>query len=133
MQFMKLLSAAVILAVAATRATAQSGVLEEVIVTATKRAESMQDVPVTVNAISATTLQDAGVVDLTDIAQLVPTLTVSTNLSPFATGIRIRGIGTSQNSIALEASVAFVVDGVYMGRSGLGMSDLTDIERVEVL
>ena len=72
-------------------------------------------------------------VNLADIAQLVPTLTVSSNLSPFATGIRIRGIGTSQNTVALEASVAFVVDGVYLGRSGLGMSDLTDIERIEVL
>jgi iron complex outermembrane receptor protein len=133
MNIAKPLTAAVILAITGTQALAQSGVLEEVIVTATKRAESLQDVPVTVNAISETTLQEAGVVDLTDIAQLVPTLTVSTNLSPFATGIRIRGIGTSQNSIALEASVAFVVDGVYMGRSGLGMSDLTDIERVEVL
>ena len=127
------LAAAVILAICSSRALAQSGVLEEVIVTATKRAESLQDVPVTVNAISADTLQEAGVVDLTDVAALVPSLTVSTNLSPFNTGIRIRGIGTSQNSLALEASVAFVVDGVYMGRSGLGMSDLTDIERVEVL
>tara|TARA_R110001592_G_scaffold363323_1_gene684013 strand:- start:114112 stop:116319 length:2208 start_codon:yes stop_codon:yes gene_type:complete len=116
-----------------TVALSQTGTLEEVIVTATKRAESLQDVPVTVNAISATTLKEAGVVDLGDIAQLVPSLTVSTNLSPFATGIRIRGIGTSQNNVGLEASVAFVVDGVYMGRSGLGMSDLTDIERVEVL
>lgn len=127
------LAAAVILSVSSSQALTQPPALEEVIVTATKRAESLQDVPVTVNAISATTLQEAGVVDLTDVAALVPALTVSTNLSPFATGIRIRGIGTSQNSIALEASVAFVVDGVYMGRSGLGMSDLTDIERVEVL
>ena len=127
------LFAAVVLATTSGVALAQTGVLEEVIVTATKRAESLQDVPVTVNAISATTLQEAGVVDLGDIAQLVPSLTVSTNLSPFATGIRIRGIGTSQNNVGLEASVAFVVDGVYMGRSGLGMSDLTDIERVEVL
>ena len=122
-----------VLAGMAVEAVAQEGALEEVIVTATKRAQSLQDVPVTVNAISATTLQEAGVVDLTDIAQLVPSLTVSTNLSPFATGIRIRGIGTSQNSLALEASVAFVVDGVYMGRSGLGVADLTDIERIEVL
>tara|TARA_R110002072_G_scaffold2011_12_gene17008 strand:- start:149 stop:2353 length:2205 start_codon:yes stop_codon:yes gene_type:complete len=126
------LAAAVTLTLATSGACAQQ-VLEEVIVTATKRAESLQDVPVTVTAISATTLQEAGVVDLTDVAALVPSLTVSTNLNPFTTGIRIRGIGTSQNSIALEASVAFVVDGVYMGRSGLGMSDLTDIERIEVL
>ncbi|MEZ5572757.1 MAG: TonB-dependent receptor [Halioglobus sp.] len=101
--------------------------------TATKRAESLQDVAVTVNAITATTLQDAGVVDLGDIAKLVPTLTVATNVSPFSTALRIRGIGTSQNDPSLESSVAFILDGVYMARSGLGMSDLTDIERVEVL
>ncbi|MEE4143710.1 MAG: TonB-dependent receptor [Halieaceae bacterium] len=121
------------LAITSTAAFAEAPALEEVVVTATKRAESLQDIPVTVNAVTADTLQAAGVVDLADVAQLVPALTTTTNLSPFATGIRIRGIGTSQNSIALEASVAFVVDGVYMGRSGLGMSDLTDIERVEVL
>ncbi len=133
MREIKPLVSALALTMYGTAAFAQGPVLEEVIVTATKRAESLQDIPVTVNAVTADTLQDAGVVDLADVAQLVPALTTTTNLSPFATGIRIRGIGTSQNSIALEASVAFVVDGVYMGRSGLGMSDLTDIERVEVL
>lgn len=133
MKTVKPLAAAVILAASGTQTLAQSGALEEVIVTATKRAESLQDVPVTVNAITASTLKVAGVVDLTDVAQLVPTLTVSTNTSPFNTGIRIRGIGTAQNDPSLESSVAFIVDGVYMARSGLGMSDLTDIERVEVL
>lgn len=114
-------------------AIAQTGQLEEVIVTATKRAESLQDVPISVNALSETTIQEAGITDIGDVAELVPSLTVSRNLSPFATALRIRGFGTSQNDPALEASVAFIVDGVYMGSSGLGMSDLTDIERVEVL
>ena len=85
------------------------------------------------NALSATTIQEAGVSDIGDVAALVPALTVSSNLSPFATALRIRGFGTSQNDPSLEASVAFIVDGVYMGQSGLGMSDLTDIERIEVL
>jgi iron complex outermembrane receptor protein len=133
MRNIKPLASAIALTMYASAALGLTGALEEVVVTATKRAESLQDIPVTVNAVTAETLQAAGVVDLADVAQLVPSLTTTTNLSPFATGIRIRGIGTSQNSIALEASVAFVVDGVYMGRSGLGMSDLTDIERVEVL
>lgn len=133
MRNIKPLASAIALTIYASAALGLTGALEEVVVTATKRAESLQDIPVTVNAVTAETLQAAGVVDLADVAQLVPSLTTTTNLSPFATGIRIRGIGTSQNSIALEASVAFVVDGVYMGRSGLGMSDLTDIERVEVL
>jgi iron complex outermembrane receptor protein len=126
-------AAAISLSLISTLAWSQSGALEEVIVTATKRAESLQDIPVTVNAISATTIQEAGITDLLDVAALVPALTVSTNLNPFASAIRIRGFGTSQNDPSLEASVAFIVDGVYMGRSGLGMSDLTDIERIEVL
>ena len=58
--------------------------LEEVIVTATKRAQNLQDVPVSVNTISALTIQEAGITDITDVAALVPALTVSTNLSPFA-------------------------------------------------
>ena len=107
--------------------------LEEVIVTATKRAQNLQDVPVSVNTISALTIQEAGITDITDVAALVPALTVSTNLSPFASALRIRGFGTSQNDPSLEASVAFIIDGVYMGSSGLGMSDLTDVERIEVL
>jgi iron complex outermembrane receptor protein len=125
--------AALALSVLSTGALAQNAVLEEVIVTATKRAESLQDIPVTVNALSESTIQEAGVSDLSDVAALVPALTVSRNLSPFASAIRIRGFGTSQNDPALEASVAFILDGVYMGSSGLGMSDLTDVERIEVL
>jgi iron complex outermembrane receptor protein len=121
------------LAIFSTPAFAQTGMLEEVIVTATKRAESLQDIPVTVNALSETTIQEAGIADIGDVAALVPSLTVTRNSSPFASAIRIRGFGTSQNDPALEASVAFILDGVYMGSSGLGMSDLTDIERIEVL
>jgi len=127
------LAAALSLSIGASAALAQQTVLEEVLVTATKREQSMQDIPVSVNALSETTLQDAGVVDAHDVAQLVPSLTISTNLSPFASAVRIRGFGTAQNDPSLEASVAFVIDGIYMGRSGLGMSDLTDIERIEVL
>ncbi len=112
---------------------AQSGQLEEVIVTATKRAESLQDIPLTVNALTESTIQEAGVSDLNDVAALVPSLTVSQNINPFSSAIRIRGFGTSQSDPSLEASVAFILDGVYMGSSGLGMSDLTDVERIEVL
>lgn len=107
--------------------------LEEIIVTATKRAEDLQDIPIAVTALSETTLREAGVENIADVAQLVPSLTVNTNLNPFAAGVRIRGFGTQQNDPSLEASVAFILDGVYMGRSGLGMSDLTDVERIEVL
>jgi iron complex outermembrane receptor protein len=128
----RFVSLAVVL-VSLTTATSALAQLEEVIVTATKRVESLQDIPVSVTALSETTLQEAGVENIEDVAQLVPSLTVTVNLNPFAAGVRIRGFGTQQNDPSLEASVAFILDGVYMGRSGLGMSDLTDVERIEVL
>ncbi|WP_206998956.1 TonB-dependent receptor [Microbulbifer salipaludis] len=107
--------------------------LEEVTVTATKREQSVQDIAVSVSALSAEEMRQAGIDDAKDVAVQVPSLTVNRNMSPFAAGIRIRGLGTNQNDPSLEASVAVVVDGVYLGRSGLGLSDLVDVERVEVV
>lgn len=116
-----------------TGAIAQSGMLEEVIVTATKRAEGLQDIPVTVNAFSAQAIQEAGIENALDVAVLTPSLNINTNTNPFSSRMTIRGIGTAQTDPALEPSVGLFVDGVFLGRTGLGMSDLTDIERIEVL
>jgi iron complex outermembrane receptor protein len=113
--------------------TAQSGALEEVIVTATKRTESVQDVPMTVSAFSEQTIQEANINNANDLAIQSPTLNVASNTNPFSSGFRIRGIGTPGNDTALEPSVGLFVDEVYLNRSGLGMSDLTDIERIEIL
>ncbi|MCX2980920.1 TonB-dependent receptor [Halieaceae bacterium IMCC14734] len=110
-----------------------AGVLEEVIVTATKKAESLQDIAVTVNAFDADTILEAGINDAQDLAVLTPSLNINTNISPFNARMTIRGIGTAQTDPALEPSVGLFIDGVFMGRSGLGMSDLSDIERIEVL
>jgi iron complex outermembrane receptor protein len=117
----------------ATQALAQSGGLEEIIVTASKRTESLQDVPMAVTAFSEQVIQEAGINNAVDLAVLTPSLTISTNTQPYTASFRIRGIGTSQNDIALEPSVGIFVDDVFLSRSGLGMSDLTDIERIEVL
>jgi iron complex outermembrane receptor protein len=107
--------------------------LEEVLVTASKRTQSLQDVPMSVGAFTDQQIQDAGINNADDLSVLTPSLTITTNQSPFTAAIRIRGIGTSQSDIALEPSVGLFVDDVYLGRSGLGMSDLTDIERIEIL
>ena len=112
---------------------AQPAALEEVIVTATRRDESLQAVPIMVNAFSAEVIQEAGIQNANDIATLTPSLSISTNITPFTAAFRIRGIGTSQSDIALEPSVGLFIDDVYLSRSGLGMSDLNDIERIEVL
>ncbi len=112
---------------------AETLMLEEVIVTAQKRSESLQDVPVAVTAFSADTIQEAGISDTSDLAVMTPSLHANSTASPFTTRLTIRGIGTSQTDPALEPSVGLFVDGVFLGRTGLGTSDLTDIERIEVL
>lgn len=133
MHKLKPLAPALLLTISGTGALAQTGTLEEVIVTATKRAESLQDIPVTVNAFSAESIQEAGIQNASDLASLTPALNINVNSSPFNARMTIRGVGTAQTDPALEPSVGLFVDGVFLGRSGLGMSDLTDIERIEVL
>jgi iron complex outermembrane receptor protein len=118
---------------ASPQVTAQANALEEIIVTASKRSQSLQDVPMAVTAFSDQVIQEAGINNAVDLAVVTPSLTISTNNQPFTASFRIRGIGTSQNDIALEPSVGIFVDDVFLSRSGLGMSDLTDIERIEVL
>ncbi|GAB5453571.1 MAG: TonB-dependent receptor [Halioglobus sp.] len=126
-------SSALLLALCGSGAVAQSAVLEEVIVTATKRAQGLQDVPVTINAFSAQTIQEAGINSASDVAIMTPALNINVNTSPFNARMTIRGVGTAQTDPALEPSVGLFVDGVFIGRTGLGMSDLVDIERIEVL
>ena len=83
--------------------SAQEGtrVIEEIVVTAQKRAESLQKVPVAVNAFTEAAIQDAGIGNLGDLAVMTPSLSATTNLNPFNTRLTIRGIGTSQNDPAL--------------------------------
>jgi outer membrane receptor protein involved in Fe transport len=107
--------------------------IEEIIVTALRREQSLQDVPVSISAISGETLRDAGVIGVDGIAALVPSLALVANNQPLAQSYRIRGLGSDPNIPTFEPSVALFIDGVYMPRSGLGVEDLVDIERVEVL
>jgi iron complex outermembrane recepter protein len=128
------LAAAIVTAISAPAAMGEDFFeLEEIVVTATKRATNIQDTPVTVNAFDSSTIQEAGINNAGDLANATPSLSVNSNSSPFTSRLTIRGIGTAQTDPALEPSVGMFVDGIYLGRSGLGMSDLTDIERIEVL
>ena len=127
------ISLALFLSVYASSPLAQTNALEEVVVTATKRAQSLQDVPMAVNAFNADTIETAGINDASDLAILTPALNINVNTNPFAARMVIRGVGTAQTDPALEPSVGLFIDGIYLGRTGLGMSDLTDIERIEVL
>ena len=104
-----------------------------IVVTALKREQTLQETPVAVSVTTAETIERAQIRDVADLATIVPSLTVSQSQSQFATTYSIRGFGTSGNNIGLEPSVAMFVDGVYRSRAIAQISDLPDIQRVEVL
>jgi iron complex outermembrane receptor protein len=110
-----------------------SAELEEIIVTAEKRSENIQDVPISVIAVSAQALQDAGVKDIHDLQTLTPGLTVTSEGNENITTARIRGIGTVGDNPGLESSVGIVIDGVYRPRNGVGFGDLGELEQIEIL
>ena len=107
--------------------------IDEIVVTAQKRTQSLQDVPIVVTAVNAQHLQDAGVRDIKDLTVVTPGLTVTTTGSNTSTTARIRGIGTVGDNVGLESSVGVVIDGVYRPRNGVAFGDLGDLERIEVL
>jgi outer membrane receptor protein involved in Fe transport len=107
--------------------------LSEITVTAQKREEALQDVPVVVTVLTSEALADAGVRDIKDLQQLVSGLTVTSTQSESLTTARIRGIGTVGDNAGLESSVGVVIDGVYRPRNGVGFGDLGELERIEVL
>lgn len=114
-------------------AAAAQPALNEVIVTAQKRSENIQDVPISVIALSGQQLQDSGVTDIKNMTVLAPGLTVTSTTSENATTARIRGVGTVGDNAGLESSVGIVIDGVYRPRNGVGFGNLGEIEQIEVL
>ncbi|KAB8180490.1 TonB-dependent receptor plug domain-containing protein [Lysobacter maris] len=112
---------------------ARTTTLSGLVVTAQKREEILQDVPIAITALPEQLLQDTGVRDIKDVQLLVPGLTVSSTQSEVQTVARIRGIGTVGDNAGLESSVGVVIDGVYRPRNGVGFGDLGEIERIEVL
>ncbi len=107
--------------------------LEEIIVTAQKREQSVQEVPIAVSAFDQDFLEEAGIEDILELQFFVPGLTVYNNQTVGQTNINIRGVGTAGNSVSLESSVGIYVDGVYRSRQSSSIGDLVDLERVEVL
>jgi len=114
-------------------ATASGTELTEVIITAQKRQQNLQEVPIAVIALSEQQLQDAGVTDIKNLTALTPGLTVTSTTSEGSTTARIRGIGTVGDNVGLESSVGVVIDGVYRPRNGVGFGDLGELDRIEVL
>ena len=118
---------------AAPAEAAESGV-EEIIVTATKRAQNIQDVPIAVTALTEVQLEREGIRDIRDLPSLSPSFNMnSSNTTTGGTTLRIRGIGTTGNNAGLESAVGVFLDGVYFSRPGIALGDLVDVEAVEVL
>ncbi|HEY3695803.1 TonB-dependent receptor [Phenylobacterium sp.] len=117
----------------ATHAQDQTPTVDEIIVTAQKREQSLQDVPIVVTAVAGKLAQDAGVHDIKDLQILTPGLVVTSTSNETVTTARIRGVGTVGDNAGLESSVGVVIDGVYRPRNGVGFGDLGELERIEVL
>ncbi|HEY0662453.1 MAG TPA: TonB-dependent receptor [Lysobacter sp.] len=117
----------------ATQEEEEATTLSALVVTAQKREEAMQDVPISITALPEQLLLDTGVRDIKDMQVLVPGLTVTSTQNEAITTARIRGIGTVGDNAGLESSVGVVIDGVYRPRNSVGFGDLGEIERIEVL
>ncbi len=105
----------------------------EIIVTAQKRSERLQDVPVAVSVVSGALLERQGGLNIENAQYLVPSLNFRKSGTTINQFLFLRGIGTANFSIAAEPSVSAVLDGVVLSRAGEAFNDLVDIERLEVL
>ena len=107
--------------------------LEEVVVTSLKQDMVLQNAPVTIAFFDQDYLNSARIDNLDTLQQHLPGLTVQQNRSPFDSALRIRGIGNDGNIPNFEPDVALYIDGALRVRTGLGMGDLLEVERIEVL
>lgn len=118
---------------AATALAATESGLEEVIVTATKRAASIQDVPVAITALTGEALDEAGVSRVDDIASGAPNTFINTGGGLRTTSVTVRGISSNPNNPGVDPAVGVFVDGVYMSRPTTLNGNLFDLERIELV
>ncbi len=130
---LSLLASAAITAGLAFSGTAYGQVTDEVIVTATKRPQTLQEVPVAVTVTGADVLQKAQILDITDLQSVVPSLRVSQLETAVNTSFVIRGFGNGSNNPGIEPSVGVFIDGVYRSRAAAQIGDLPNLQHVEVL
>src|SRR6476620_11712758 len=106
----------------------------EIVVTATRRNQALSDVPIAVSAVTGDQLKNSGASDIRQLNQVSPSLLVSSTSSEASGAVaRIRGVGTVGDNPGLESSVALLIDGVYRTRTGVGLTELGAIDRIEVL
>ena len=112
---------------------AQNRTIEEVTVTAAKKEQTLQEIPVAVSVISGDAIEKAQILDLSDLQSVVPSLRINTLQNSSNTNFIIRGFGNGANNPGIEPSVGVFIDGVYRSRSAAQIGDLPNLERVEVL
>ncbi|HPE30850.1 MAG TPA: TonB-dependent receptor [Parvularculaceae bacterium] len=142
MKFSMLLTAscaALSVAVSSTTAFAQSGgesgartSQDEVIVTATRRAEKLSEVPIAISVFGADDVDQTSIRELSELSEYIPNVEISGH-NDFRSVITIRGVGSNSRNIGFDSRVGVYVDGVYMGQSPAVNQELLDLERVEVL
>lgn len=114
-------------------ALAQEADDEAIIVTATRRASALQDVPVAVTPVTAEMVQNSGIRDIQDLTSVAPSLQFNVSESESSSTARLRGVGTQGSNPGLESAVGIFVDGVYRARNGVALSDLGEVAQIEVL
>ena len=117
----------------ATEDASQDYVLDEVMVTAQKRTENLQDVPISITAISESRLEDLSAREISDIQNFAPNVDFGNTVTNDNPAIRVRGISTSASNVGFEAGFGLYIDGVYMGRNSALNQSLADVELMEVL
>ncbi len=113
-------------------ANAEKAMSDEIIVTARRRSETLQEVPIAVSVISGKTLKTENLNNVPDLIQIIPAITLRPSGTK-DTGLLIRGLGTITTSPGAEPTVSVVIDGVVLARPGQAVADLFDLDRIEVL
>jgi outer membrane receptor protein involved in Fe transport len=125
--------AGALLALVAFGTQADTRDIEEVVVTAQKREQTLQEVPVAVSVVTADTIEKAQINDILDLQSVIPSLRVTQLQTSGNTNFIIRGFGNGANNAGIEPSVGVFVDGVYRSRTAAAITDLPNLERIEVL
>ena len=106
---------------------------EEIVVTATQRNTALQDVPIAVTPVTAEMIENAGIRDVQDLTSVAPSLQFNVSENESSATARLRGVGTQGSNPGLESAVGIFVDGVYRARNGVALTDLGEVQQIEVL
>ena len=111
---------------------AEDFAIEEILVTAQKRSETLQEVPIAITVFSSDSIDQTGVMELRDLTEYIPNVTI-TQGTDFGAQINIRGVGANSRNIGFDSRVGVYLDGVYLGQGPALNQALVDLEQIEVL